>query len=167
MEVSNKKLLQNYYKKFTLPKLPKMISENLVNIPLQRSELSYKSSKYFEMKSNFQFFSFYCFALNFRSFYILSLRKSLDSFHNVWRCEVWIDKSNNTLDVGFTLTSLNYLSKIVLAKKMVNKINEPCHYEVLCQQSACIKRSCTIFSVMLSNIWVQHLRKYRKWSFLI
>lgn len=77
---------------------------------------------------------------------------------------MWIDNSNNTLDGGFTLTSWNYLSKIVLAKKMVNKINEPCHYEVLYQQSACVKRSCTVFFVMLSNIWVQHQRKYRKWK---
>ena len=42
-------------------------------------------------------------------------------------------------------------------------MNGPCHYDVQHWQSVCIKKSFTIFSVMLSNWRVQHLAGYRKW----
>ena len=79
--------------------LSKKCIVNLANIPLERFELSYKRSKYFEVKSNFWFFSFYCFALNSSSFYLLLPHKSLDSLC----CEVQKDNLNATLSVGLTL----------------------------------------------------------------
>ena len=57
----------------------------------------------------------------------------------------------------------NYLRKTISANQMANKMNGPCHYDVQHWQSVCIKKSFTIFSVMLSNWRVQHLAGYRKW----
>ena len=140
-----------------------MVSVNLVNIPLGRFELSYKNGKFFEMKSDFQFFSFWLvFRFEFlQLLHTFTLKKFRFTFQYViCKSIIW----TLLLRLGFTLHSLNYLHKIILAKKVVNKINEPCHYKVLCFQSASVKRSFTIFSVLLSHSREQHLRGYRKWG---
>lgn len=137
---------------------PKMISANLANMPLGRLELSHKNSfaKVFEWNQTCNFsFSFHCLLWIFTVFTQFHFKKSLDSLYNIWSAN-----SSTAVGVGLTVHS-NYMHKVILTKKIANKINEPCYCEVLGQQSARVKRS-FIFSVMLSDSQVRHLRCCRK-----
>lgn len=85
--------------------------------------------------------------------FLLCIFAAFTHFHFTFAiCEVRINNLNTALVVGLTAHSLKYLCKIILAEKM-HIINEPCYCEVLHWQSAFVKRSSTIFSVMLSNLW--------------
>ena len=131
-----------------------MITRNLANIPLGRFKLPYKSSFAYIFKWNqTSIFIFLFTALNFCSFiHTFTSPKFWFTLQNEkyqWIIGTVLWALVNIFDWFLRATletnGLNYLHKIIIANKIVNKINELCHYEFLLWKSPCAKRSFTIF----------------------
>ena len=131
-----------------------MITQNFANIPLGRFKLSYKSSFAYIFKWNqTSIFIFLFTALNFCSFiHALTSQKILFTLQNMkyqWIIGrvLWalVNRFDWFLRAALASNGLNYLRKTNIANKIVNKINELCHYKFLLWKSLCAKRSFTIF----------------------